>query len=98
MKRKGVEKPRKNRWVTGISAADHEDARGEGDEFAEERAESGVSLVPIEGSHAFLRVPLVPVHGIAVVVGVALRRISHHPPPSSFFFFFLLSKPDKNNK
>lgn len=63
--------------ITGIATTDHEDARGGGDVLANEGAEGGVALVPVEGT-AFLNVTGVPVEGVAVVVRVTRRHVSVH--------------------
>lgn len=60
-----------------IAAADHEDARGGGDEAADEGAEGGVALVPVEGA-ALLDVAGVPVQSVAIVVSVAARHVPEH--------------------
>ncbi|GMN53669.1 hypothetical protein TIFTF001_022797 [Ficus carica] len=63
--------------ITSIAAADHEDARGGGDEAADEGAEGGVALVPVEGA-ALLDVAGVPVQSVAIVVSVAARHVPEH--------------------
>ena len=51
--------------------------RGGGDEAADEGAEGGVALVPVEGA-TLLDVAGVPVQSVAIVVRVAARHVPEH--------------------
>lgn len=70
-------KLKENKQLTGVAAADHEDAGGNGYVLSDEGAESGVALVPIEGSGAVRQVTSVPVEGVPVAARAKMRRRRH---------------------